>query len=379
MKNKFILFFLCLFFTGCWNYRELNDFAIITGAGIDYKDDKYVLSLMVANGKSYNSSSKEGSSQTTLLTGSGDSITEAIKDIESKSARDVYLGHLGVLIINENVSAYEVIDAFFRNPESINKYYIVVANNCESKDVLRVLSPLESFPSQNVILNIKNSNESIGYVPDIIFSEFLYNIVNPGLDGYLPSITISGKVKDADNIDDLNNSLVKASLKLSNIAIFKDYKLVDYASIKESRGINIVNNKISSLIINNSCNKNKSIITKLDNINSNIKIIGDNEILINIKTDGSINETNCNINLNDINTIKRINNMNKSKVYDIVDSAFKKSIELDSDIFGIGNMFYKKNRKFKLSNLKYNIKVDVNIKTKGSLETTIEEVQNEKN
>ena len=248
MKIK-ILFLICLLFTGCYNYSELSDFAIITGAGIDYKDKKYELSLMVANTKNSSSSEKEGNSKTSIISGKGKTITEALLDIESKSSKEIYLGHIGVLIINENVPIYNVMDTFFRNPESLKKYYIILSKDATSKDVLKTLSPLDNIPSQNIITNIKNSNKTIGYVPEVIASEFLYNVINNDVDAILPSITIEGKVSNSDNIKDLDKSSSDTYLKLSNLAIFKNYKLVGYATKSESKEINILNNNINNLVI----------------------------------------------------------------------------------------------------------------------------------
>ena len=34
MKKKLIIYVLLFCLTGCWNYRELNDYAIVTGMAI---------------------------------------------------------------------------------------------------------------------------------------------------------------------------------------------------------------------------------------------------------------------------------------------------------------------------------------------------------
>jgi len=41
--KKLLLIICILFLTGCTDYVEINDLAIITGIIIDYKDDKYNL------------------------------------------------------------------------------------------------------------------------------------------------------------------------------------------------------------------------------------------------------------------------------------------------------------------------------------------------
>ena len=41
MKKKIILIILILLLTGCSDYRELTDMAIVPSFAIDYKDNKY--------------------------------------------------------------------------------------------------------------------------------------------------------------------------------------------------------------------------------------------------------------------------------------------------------------------------------------------------
>ena len=47
MKRILIIVSLVLLLCGCYDYRELNDMSIVTGIGIDYKDNKYIVSLEV--------------------------------------------------------------------------------------------------------------------------------------------------------------------------------------------------------------------------------------------------------------------------------------------------------------------------------------------
>ena len=52
MKIKiFLILFLCFLTSGCWNYNELDDFAIVTGMGIDEYEDGYKVSLVISKGK----------------------------------------------------------------------------------------------------------------------------------------------------------------------------------------------------------------------------------------------------------------------------------------------------------------------------------------
>ena len=78
MKKILIIYVLLFYLTGCWNYRELNDYAIVTGMAIDYADNKYEVSLLFSSSKK---TDKDQDSIITLYSDTGDSIYEAIKKI----------------------------------------------------------------------------------------------------------------------------------------------------------------------------------------------------------------------------------------------------------------------------------------------------------
>ena len=46
MKKLLIIIF-CLLISGCNNYRELNNIAVVSALGIDYKDNMYNVSVLV--------------------------------------------------------------------------------------------------------------------------------------------------------------------------------------------------------------------------------------------------------------------------------------------------------------------------------------------
>ncbi|MEG3036571.1 MAG: hypothetical protein RR832_03350, partial [Bacilli bacterium] len=187
MKIKLaIILVLLLFTTGCWNYNELDDFAIVTGMGVDKDKDGIILSVLIANGESMGASNKEGNSESTIITGKGKTISEAIINIETKSAKDLYMGHLNEIVIEDDLafdSIYDIMDYLIRNPEVVKKYYVLIAKDNKSREILQVLSPLENFPSQNIALMVENSNKRIGYVPNVTLFNFAFSAVNKGLDG----------------------------------------------------------------------------------------------------------------------------------------------------------------------------------------------------
>ena len=91
----------------------------------------------------------------------------------------------------------------------------------------------------------------------------------------------------------------------------------------------------------------------------------------------------CKLDLNDPNVIENINNSASAEIYDLINNSVNEVFKYKSDIFGLGNILYKKDPKLwkKLekdwnNNLdKLDIKVEskINIKSKGSLKNTLKD------
>lgn len=385
------LFIISLLSTGCWNYHELNDFAIINSIGIDKKNNKYELSLLISN-TSDSSSQGEVKEKTTVITGKGINITEALNDAKSKSSKDLYTGHLSLILINEEIakeSIYDIIDPIIHDPESIKKLDLVIIKGDTANEILKVLSPLDNFPSENISFNIKNSIEQIGISHNTHISNFIYKIFNEGYDNILPSISIAGSEKNNNSTDELKKIEIKQSLKIDDIAIFKKYKLVGYANIEESKAINTILNKGNLVTITTKCYKDidKYISIKLDNPKTKIsyKIDKNNKVkyFFDIKSNGVITETNCTLDLSDTKVIEKISNYAKSYYYELLKKTINKTKKLKTDIFGLGNLLYKKDNKYWKDNKKnwddiyskldYKININFNLKTKGSFKTTLKD------
>lgn len=394
MKIKvFLILFLCFLTSGCWNYNELNDFAIATGMGIDKHENGYKISLVISNSQSTQGSSREGEAQTTVFTGTGESITEAIGNIDEKTPRNLYLGHLAVVVVDEEVAKNDidiVLESLTRNPETAKKYQITLARGTKAEKILKTLSPLESFPSQNISNNIITSSNTESITSESFVSDFIMTLLKPGVNGIMSSISIQGNEEDMDNQDDLKETEPKAMLKTKSIGLFKEFKLVTWTTEKESLGINIVNNETNRFYVANEINENK-VVVLVDDVKCEPKITIEDEIsvVLKIKTSGAITELSGNLDLQDPDTIEKINKETETNIKDMVYDGINLAKEYKTDVFGFGNMIYKQNYKYwykvddswhddYFPNIKVKVKVEVNLKSKGSLENTIKETKNER-
>lgn len=389
--KKFILIITTIIITvtltGCGGYEELNNLSIVTAVAFDKVDDEYELSFLIANSPKAQTSAKEGEAKTTVYTGTGKTIAEASKDIEQIVPKQIYLGHINVVVISEDIAEdgfLKIADWLLRNPQTRKKFYLLQAKDVSAKNILKIVSPLESFPSQSIATLIESNSETKSIATSITYSNFIGQILEKGYDPVLPSITIEGNVKKGSNEKNLETTEPESYLVLGPLAIYKGDKLEGFSTEKESWAINVLKNEAKEVNYNVKY-QNQDISIETSSLKSSIKIIDENNIEITISGIGDIYNINNEI---DIQNYKEINKIEKawskslkndlSKVVKKVQNKYK------ADIFGFGNLIYKNNPKTweKLEtewnskyfpNLNVKIKTDLKITATGSLEKTIKE------
>lgn len=373
--------------TGCGGYEELNNLSIVTAVAFDKADDEYELSFLIANSPKAQTSAKEGEAKTTVYTGKGKTIAEASKDIEQIVPKQVYLGHINVVVISEDIAKdgfLKIADWLLRNPQTRKKFYLLQAKDEKAKNILKIVSPLESFPSQSIATLIESNSETKSIATSITYSNFISQILEKGYDPVLPSITINGSVKEGSNEKNLETTEPESYLVLGPLAIYKGDKLKGFSTEEESWAINVL--KGDSKEINyNVKYQNENISIETSSLKSTIKIIDEKNIEITISGVGDIYNINNKIDIQDYKEINKIEKAWSSSLKKDLTKVIKKvQSKWQADIFGFGNLIYKNNPKTwkkleKNWNSKYfpnlNIKVKTNLKidATGSLINTIKE------
>lgn len=383
--KKIIIIITTLCLTGCWNYYELNNLAICTGIAIDKKDDKYEVTYLISNAKKADSSAKEGEAGTTTYNGVGDTVQEAINDMTLKIPFEPYNGHLVVTIISDEIAKEgitQILDLLARDTESRDFFYILLSKEAKAKEILEIISPLETFPSQTLASDIETSSAKTSLIYKITYNDLLYTLLEEGTNPILNSVTVIGNQEQGSDEKTLSSTVPKATIKIDTLGIFKEDKLLGWATQDESRGINLLNNSVENLYVKTEC-ENKYIMSYIKNIKSKTDIDIDNKIVnVKIKGKATLLEVNCNLNLGDPKVIEEIENKIKEKLKETINQAtLLVQKKYNTDVLGYGNQIYKKNpKKWKnikedwdniFKDLEINTEIDVNIETKGSLITTI--------
>lgn len=388
--KKLILSLIILFcLSGCWNYKELNDYSIVSGVAIDKVGDEYETSVLISNSPKNNSDENSSESNVVVYSEKGSSIFDSLKKIGLISPKELYFGSFSVLVISEEVAKDGInnaIDFFIRYPSSRKNFYIVLSKDVKAKDTLKIMTPLSSFPSQNIADNIKSTKELQGTIFSLDFNHLISTILTDGVEPVINCIKVKGDIEEGSSQENLESSEQKSYTKLSNLGIFRDDKLVDWANHDESLGINMINGKISEMYLDLEYDGGYVVVDSTSfKTDVNVKL-KDNKPVVNINLSGEarIIEVEGKIDLEDSKVIEKLQKKANKKIKQQVNKALELAIENETDIFGFGKMFYqdypdyfesvKKVWNSNLGNIEFKIKSDLMLKNKVSSKNSLEEI-----
>lgn len=319
MKLKLIILgIIILFSTGCTSYTELNDLSIVNTLGIDYKDNKYELTVSVIEGKI---DDQELEKEVTVFHSKKGSLEEAFQDIYLTSSKKIYLSHIDLLILSEDAINYklkDIIRNFLENNEYRNNF-----NVCVLKDI-----SLEDFFNKKILAddinNLLKTNEyetSMTKVKD--FETLMKELLIDG-NSYLPTISFR---------DDF--------VSLLGFTLIKDYQTYNELTLDESILLNLLTDSSNMSFINN---------TNILESNTNIKT-NDNNITFTL--DMVVNNSNTNF---------------KNDLRDDLLEFIKRYQDDNYDILKLQDLIYKNDYQYfkKTNDLLKKLKIKININTKIS-------------
>ncbi|HAE91845.1 MAG TPA: Ger(x)C family spore germination protein [Tissierella sp.] len=367
-----ILILMAILLTGCWNYREIDKLALVSGLAVDKNglNKGYEVTAEII---SIPTSAKEPNFNSTKIQSKGEGVFDCMRNMINVSAKQLFWSHTAILIIGEDVakeSILPILDWITRDSEPRLTLYILVSKADTAKDILSSKSlstEIRSFEIEDMII----SNKRLSKIPNVQVYQLLNDVSTDGIYPVLPTVEL---VYNGD----------KETMALSGGAIFNNDKLVDYMDFEDVKSYLFIRNQITGGIINTTLINNGSI----DNIALEIfknktkinPIISNEEISMNIKitTEVSIAESSASINA--------LNKMDIEKLEIVAEKTLKDNIlktiaraqnDFELDIFGFGNLVKEKmphvwkdienNWDEIFKGLKINLDVDINVRGSGHL------------
>ena len=344
MKKAILLFIILFTITGCYDYQELNDRAIVSGISIDYVEEEYIVNYEILN----NLKTEEPEYKAYMVEGSGETIVEAFQNASDAISKETYLSHLKVLIIGENAAKEkmrDIVDYMLREPYIRNIFSPVIAKGSTAKSILTSThkeTPVVSEKIEQMISNNKY-NENISLKID--FDHFMDQFEDDRID---PSLTAV--------------ELVDGKATLAGIAVFDGGKMKDILDPELSAIFKVLNNDSSNHSIKIPCENKKegyTIINLYKNTNTDLKI-KDGTLSVKSKLNAGVVKDSCGLDFRDGSIYENLSTKFEKVLKEEYQSLWDYIIIEETDILGLRKKYYQKSRQ-ELPNWK-DLKLETEVK-----------------
>jgi len=331
---------LLLTASGCWNYRELNNLAIVAGVGIDLagKSDRILLTVQIIKPGEVRAPEAGGGGggkggTVWVVSSEGATVFEAVRGFVSHSDRRLYWPHNQVIVIGKKAAqhgARPLLDFFIREHEPRPTAWVLVTDG-EARELLALGPEVERIPAVEMAHLVEaraSSSQAVGTT----VHEFIKKLMSGTTAPVASHIVLVSQGKD--KIDDLVGT-----------SVFRDDKLAGQLDKAETRGLLWVTNQIrSGIIVVGSPGGGRASLEIIRSKSSITPRLLGGKIYVKVEV-GVESNLACQMSPTDLTKPGRIESLRKREAMAVrneIMAAFKKAKELGADIFGLGEAVHRK-------------------------------------
>lgn len=335
-KSKAVLLaaiIMCLsaMLTGCWNYREIEQLAIIAGVAIDKNEEGQIkLTLEVVN----ISTDGQTAFEPVYVEISGESFFDASRRGITLQGKRLYWSHAKVVIVSEEIAREDIIkylDFLFRDAEAREDIWLLISQEKTAAEIIKAkgqAKPIISFEIDDTM----RSQRSVSRFPFIELYEFFDRYFYKNVDNVLPLVR-------------LNQQENEVTAQVEGSAIIKGNKMIGFLDEEHTKRMLWLRDEVKGgLVVINSVEGTEDDVT-LEIYKSKTKLTPQVEedqlkMKVEIELDASIGEI--------LGHGDYINGEGKKRFVEFAQKYIKKQIEetyitardqYESDIFGFGRRF----------------------------------------
>ncbi|WP_419873042.1 Ger(x)C family spore germination protein [Candidatus Pristimantibacillus sp. PTI5] len=341
----------CLLATGCWNRVELNDIAVISASGLDWKDGNWVISYQVVIPQAISSQSAAGNSAAVnVFSTKGESVRSAVSKASQETSRRLYFSHTQIIIIGQEAARKglgPLLDTYLRNHDSRETVSVYIAKG-SARRMLEQLIPLEKIPGAAIQRMITNEEMNSSTFRQMTIHQLLLDLLGTTHATSIPGLIVSGANENIDRAEQLTHTSTPSKVRLFDLALIAGDKLVGWIDNEESLGVMWLTDHVKRTTIAFACSedgaqKSSSVRiihakTKLRPELSNGKWI----MHVNASADGALMEYNCEGDLAKPKQVEKIERLIEREITSIIEQGWKAVRKQQTDVVGFGSAIHKK-------------------------------------
>lgn len=337
-KLILILLISCISLCGCWNYTEIEDDSLVSGIAVDPGENGYAykLSLEIINTPS---SEKAENQEPKILTENGNTILECLSQVLNDTSRVLFLSHCKIFLINEEVAKdgiQPLLDVFLRKHDLRLDIDIAIVRGIQAGELLKLKSVIDPIRAYEISRTIQDSSKYLGRAPRIPFWKLVNILSEEGQQLVLPVFE-----KTEESTDE--------SFALKECAIFQGDRLCGFMSSADGQLYMLLTKQLKETVLNIPVGEgDQKIVLSPEILDYTVEIHPEeteNGICfeIQIQSDFVFEEIPPEIELNNQKNIKKM----EEQLTEVCSQMMFRSIkfiqsEYQTDIYGFGNLLYRK-------------------------------------
>ena len=355
--KKIILIILLLTLSGCYDYKEINNLAIITAIGIDYEDEEYKITLEILNDQN---DKESGNIKSYTKTGSNKSLAKALENAADLLSDQANYTHVKLLVLSDTITdgkLQNIIDFFMRSTYFRENFYVISSMDTEPEKILKNTTDNNPVASTSIIDLLESLDYSSNSGVLKTFDKIVEEILAFGKDTCFSNITLDDE-----------------EFQIAGLSIFDKYEYKDTISNDYATIYNILTNNFYRPVFSKTYDNLYFSIaisegkTKIDANTKTIKLSG--------TITGKIMDNEPNYDIRDLDVLDNLNSDFKS----LINEKFKSFIEVlqenKSDILFLGESYYQSTRE-KSENFWIHTDIDSDVNFYINKKGLIYEVQDE--
>lgn len=353
-----VLVLSLLLLTGCWDYRELDQLAIVYAIGFDRisGDNPILITLHTVTlagakgpgggggggggGGEGEGAGGGGEKPYTRITGEGKSFFEVLSKLNRQVPRGLFLADAKIIILGKDFAKSgigDILDFLNRYP-AIRKTALILATDRSANDVLGKSALFEPQPARGLEMMLEKTKRE-AYVPEVSLYEFIAQVKSETGVSFVPLLQL---VKSPASESDSGS---RDNLTIRKTAIFKNQRQVGILNQDESKAFMWLLNKMKGetvVLDNGSGGQQKGSI--------GLRILaGQSTLTPEVSDDGIMMHINCTgkaalseaetpgLDLRDPETVKQLDQQASEVIKKQIEHTIHKSqTELKADFIGFG-------------------------------------------
>lgn len=343
MGKRIVSIFLVLVFllsiSGCWDAQEINELGFVLSVAIDKAGEGYKVTAQIAKPDTYSKTPSGGQEKEKpfwLISATGKSIFEAIRNMAAISPRRIFWAHIKVIIIGEALAKsniHDVLDFLTRNPELRLRTLIAVTPG-DAGRLLEIVPMMKKDPASDLESVIEHKSlAGKGY--RIMLKNFLEDYLDPYANPVASRIILSKNEN-------------KPVLELNGAAVFRDNKLAGWLNGQETKGLLWVKNEITgSIMVVNCPYDGRPITVEIKSGETSFQSSVENGIphyQVKVKATCNLVEQGCATDFSDQKAVRKLEETLALAIKNDIQSTLTAAQDLRVDILGFNEVLHRQHK-----------------------------------